>query len=311
MYQQLIEDFVKREGLASSYIEDATRWFLPLLADIERQLVAQDIPPLILGINGAQGSGKSTLAKLINLLLEARGFGVANLGIDDFYLGKAQRLELADQVHPLLSTRGVPGTHDIQAALRILQQLRYASAADKISLPAFDKASDDCVSSALSPSVSGPIDVIIVEGWFIGAKPQVDTELEAAINELEAAEDTDGRWRRFVNAQLAAEYQDLFSQLDLLVMLKAPGFEQVFEWRQLQEQKLRQRATEKVTGIMDDEQLRRFIQHFERLTRHCLRTMSDQADLVFLLDESHRIHDRILNTHQGFYKKPASQIESP
>lgn len=292
MYQQLIEDFVKREGLPSSYVEDATVWFLPLLMEIEARLAAQNAPPLIVGINGAQGSGKSTLAKLLALLLESKGFCVANLSIDDFYLSKAKRLELGEQVHPLLSSRGVPGTHDTQSALQILRQLRNATNTDKIILPAFDKASDDCVSSELCSSLSGPVDIIILEGWFIGARPQQAAELEAAINELEAMEDADGQWRMFVNQRLAAEYQELFSQLDLLIMLKAPGFEQVFEWRQLQEKKLHQSAADNAAGVMDDSQVRRFIQHFERLTRHCLNTVADQADIVLQLDEQHRVSGR-------------------
>lgn len=294
MYQQLIEDFIKREHLPLSYAEDATQWFLPLLAELEIRLVTEKTRPLIIGINGAQGTGKSTLAKLMASLLESKGFRVANLSIDDFYLSKARRCQLAEEVHPLLSSRGVPGTHDIRLALEILQQLGDASAKDNITLPEFDKAADDCVSSELCPELSGPIHVIIVEGWFIGAKPQQASELESAVNELEAMEDAEGRWRQFVNRRLAEEYQQLFSRLNLLIMLKAPGFEQVFDWRRLQEDKLRRSNTKNTTGLMDDDQLRRFIQHFERLTRHCLDTVADRADLVFLLDKHHRISGRIL-----------------
>ena len=289
MYPQLIADFVKREQLPASYIEDARVWFLPLLIEIETRLAAQTSPPIVVGINGAQGSGKSTLAKLLALLLESKGFCVANLSIDDFYLGKAKRLELGQQVHPLLSSRGVPGTHDTQSALRTLQLLLDAGNSDEIILPAFDKASDDCVSSELCSRLRGPVQVIILEGWFIGARPQHAAELETAINDLEATEDADGQWRRFVNQRLAAEYQELFAQLDLLIMLKAPGFEQVLEWRQLQERKLRHSAADNAAEVMNDSQILRFIAHFERLTRHCLDTVAEQADIVFQLDEQHRV----------------------
>ncbi len=292
MYQQLIEDFIKLEGLPPSYAEDATVWFLPLLAELETRLSNKKQRPLVIGINGAQGTGKSTLAKLLSLLLETRGLYTANLSIDDFYLSRARRLELAAEVHPLLACRGVPGTHDTQTALQILHALRHATASDTVILPLFDKATDDCVPAGLCPRLNGPIDVIILEGWFVGARPQPDTELEKPINELEALEDADGRWRHFVNQRLAAGYQPLFSQLDFLILLKAPGFEQVYEWRQLQEEKLRRRAPSNASGLMDDSEVRRFIQHFERLTRHCLSTLTTQADWVFELDKNHRLCGR-------------------
>lgn len=293
MYQQLIDDFIQRERLPSSYKEDVHRWFIPLLDEFEARLKAQTTQALVIGINGAQGTGKSTLAKLIALLLEAKGFTPANLSIDDFYLSKAQRSKLAEEIHPLLSSRGVPGTHGTGTALGVLQQLKNATAADKVVLPAFDKATDDCIAAELCPTLNGPVDIIILEGWFVGAKPQLASALEPAINELESAEDADGQWRHFVNQQLGQEYQQIFSQLDLLVMLEAPNVEQVFEWRQLQEAKLRQASQENSAGLMDDEQLQRFIQHFERLTRHCLDTVAKQADIVFQLDENHRVKNRI------------------
>ena len=292
MYQQLIDDFIQREALPSSYALDAGQWFLPLFSEIVESLRQPKLHPLLVGINGAQGTGKSTLAGLLAAVLEAEQFTVATLSIDDFYLSKARRQQLANEVHPLLASRGVPGTHDIDLALGKIRELVAAKAGTAVVLPSFDKAVDDCLTLEHCSCVEGPLDLIILEGWFIGVGAQADADLQQPLNPLEELEDVDGYWRRYVNRQLAAGYQDLFAQFQLLIMLQAPQFEQVFEWRKLQEDKLRQRSDANADGLMDDAQLKRFIQHFERLTRHCLSSLPGKADVVFRLDSEHRVIGR-------------------
>ena len=290
MYQQLIEDFIQQEHLPANFLLDATQCYLPLILDIEAKIQSNQQAPFLIGINGAQGTGKSTMAKLLCTLLTESGHRVANLSIDDFYYSKSKRQELADTVHPLLASRGVPGTHDVDLALRLLEQLRTAGPEQQISLPGFDKSLDDCRPVADCEKIHGPVDIIIIEGWFVGVKPQAKDKLSPAINDLEENEDCDGRWRAYVNAQLAGAYQSLFEKFHMLLMLQAPGFEQVLEWRSLQEEKLRAAVTEDASGLMDRKAIERFIQHFERLTRHCLQTLPDSADRVFRLDSEHRIH---------------------
>lgn len=291
MYQQLIDEFVRQESLPAAYRQDAQTWFAPLLAELKTQIADSETSPFVIGISGAQGTGKSTLAKLLCYMLQQDGYAVAQLSIDDFYLSRARRKQLADQVHPLLVSRGVPGTHDTALALSIFAQLRAAREHDRVILPAFDKASDDCLPVERCPGIEGALDVIILEGWFVGVEPQPDAELSAALNELEASRDEDARWRRYVNQQLGLEYQELFAQLDLLIMLQAPAFEQVSAWRKLQEDKLR-RSNPGASGLMSDAQIDEFIQHFERLTRHSLATLPGYADIVFRLDAQHRIASR-------------------
>lgn len=288
MYQQLIDQFVRQEALPETYAGDAERYILPLLSDIGNALGEKDGRGFVLGINGAQGTGKSTLAKLLTLLLEKDGYRVANLSIDDFYYSKAERQSLARSVHPLLAARGVPGTHDCAQALTLLERLLNAADDELITLPGFDKSTDDRLPAEHCSQIRGPVDVVILEGWFVGAKPQQEGALIEAINPLEAQEDSDGRWRRYVNEKLAADYQTLFDRLDWLLLLAAPGFDQVFEWRSLQEEKLRQRSAGNASGLMSPEEIARFIQHFERLTRHCLETLPNTADRVLLLDAEHR-----------------------
>jgi len=289
MYQQLIKDFIQQERLPSTYLLDATQYFLPLVRDIKAEIQSSRKGPFLIGINGAQGTGKSTLAKLLSALLTSSGYRTVNLSIDDFYYSKAKRQELADEIHPLLRSRGVPGTHDVDLALNLIEQLCAAGSNQQITLPRFDKSLDDCRPVAACEQIQGPIDIIILEGWFVGAKAQAGDELTQAINELEINEDSDGRWRAYVNQQLAGSYQSLFEKIHILLMLQAPGFEQVLEWRSLQEEKLRTLVVTDASGLMDRKAIKHFIQHFERLTRHCLRTLPDSADRVFQLNTEHRI----------------------
>ena len=222
-------------------------------------------------------------------MLSAREFRVANFSIDDFYLTQSERNQLAESQHPLLATRGVPGTHDISLLMTKFEELKNLKAEQVCELPRFNKAIDDRCGTEDWQKLIGPIDAVILEGWFVGAPPQATRDIELPINALEKTEDADGSWRKYANYQLADQYQSAFDQLDLLIMLKAPSFKQVSEWRSLQEEKLKKIGPIDSPGIMDEEQLARFIQHYERLTRHCLEYLPVKADVLFDLDTDHRI----------------------
>lgn len=293
MNPQLIQDFLHAEQLPHAYGEDAEQWFVPLAARLIERCNRVDNEPLFVGINGAQGTGKTTLSKFLSHCCREAGLRVVELSIDDFYLSHAARQALAKEVHPLLATRGVPGTHDTRALHECLDRLFSSEVAEAAFIPRFDKATDNPVPNQHGSLVHGPVDLVILEGWFIGVGPEAESKLSEPINELEAQSDPEGSWRRYVNAALANDYVPLFSRMDIMVMLQAPSFEQVYAWRGLQEEKLRQGrqavAGSGLTGIMSTEQLSRFIQHFERLTRHGLATLSASADLVFKLNKDHRI----------------------
>ena len=288
MYSQLISDFVENQVLPDSYREDALEFFVPLIDLIANRTLDSE-HTLNVGINGAQGTGKTTLGKLLVTLLSAREFRVANFSIDDFYLTQSERNQLAESQHPLLATRGVPGTHDISLLMTKFEELKNLKAEQVCELPRFNKAIDDRCGTEDWQKLIGPIDAVILEGWFVGAPPQATRDIELPINALEKTEDADGSWRKYANYQLADQYQSAFDQLDLLIMLKAPSFKQVSEWRSLQEEKLKKIGPIDSPGIMDEEQLARFIQHYERLTRHCLEYLPVKADVLFDLDTDHRI----------------------
>ncbi len=231
----------------------------------------------LIGLCGAQGSGKSTIARATVHLLTATGRKAVALSLDDFYLSREARGWLADKVHPLLAVRGPPGTHDVALGCAILDGLTQPGATP---LPGFDKATDERLPRSAWGAAEGPLDVVILEGWCVGARPQPLDRLEPHINALEREQDAGRIWRSYVNRQLAEPYQALFARLDRLVLLQAPGFDVVRGWRTEQEAKLRARTG---AGMSDDE-VARFVQHYERLTRWILEEMPARADWVIPLD---------------------------
>lgn len=295
------QQFLTRNKLPESYLLSAEKWFSPLLEEYQNP----SKKPLIIGINGSQGSGKSTLADyLCTVLNERYDLRCVSLSLDDFYLTKLERQQLAIEVHPLLETRGVPGTHDIPLALKTLAQLVDGSVQTLI--PRFDKSRDDRMPMEQCDSISGQVDIIILEGWCVGAKPQTADQLVEPLNSLEAEQDTDGVWRNTVNQALAGEYQALFAQLDQLIMLQAPSFESVFNWRLEQEEKMRARigalnsgpsateasangAKESANGIMTASQIAEFIAHYQRITEQSLREMPLRADHLLQLGSQRQI----------------------
>jgi D-glycerate 3-kinase len=252
------------------------RAFYATVADRIAAAARAQGPGFVVGVSGPQGSGKTTAVNAMTDLVAARGLSVAKLALDDLYLPLEARRRLAAEVHPLLLTRGVPGTHDVDLGVRILDCLTKGGAID---IPRFDKATDD-----RSPMVwmhSGPpMDVILFEGWCVGARPQGPSALREPVNALERERDPQGVWRAYVNAALAGPYQDLFAPIDLLVLLQPPGFEMVLRWRQQQERQLRAASP---GGGMSDAELSVFVQHYERLTRHIQAEMPVRADIVVKL----------------------------
>lgn len=283
--QQQIEQF----DLPDTFMQDVEQYLLPLAEHIAAQAKSLERCTLI-SINGSQGSGKSTMTVFLQQILQHH-FNLisAVVSIDDFYLTRAQRKLLSQQVHPLFATRGVPGTHDIELAKNTLQNLKNCSAQSPCRIPVFDKSIDDRADETLWPLVDSPVDVILFEGWCNHAPMQSEQELTVPINDLEKNEDAEGVWRHYVNQQLQQYHTNLFSQADTLIFMQIPAFEKVYEWRGLQEHKLKKATDESRQGVMDQQQLIRFIQHYERITRSCLKGLPDTADIILKIDHDHRI----------------------
>jgi D-glycerate 3-kinase len=252
-----------------------------LCTSIGDRLKAQVRKPLVVGISGAQGSGKSTLADKIALQLRRDGLSVATLSLDDLYLTRSEREALGQVVHPLLKVRGVPGTHDVGLGLSIFADIE---AGRTLLLPRFDKALDNRAPVERWTRVSHPLDVLIFEGWCVGARPQPFSSLAEPVNALEREQDRSGKWRQFANEALATDYQRLFARIHFQIFLEAPAWEVVLNWRIQQEQDLRCKSTGHSCAVMDDQEVERFVQHYERLTRHMLDEMPKRADFTIVLE---------------------------
>ncbi|MDF1831151.1 MAG: phosphoribulokinase [Porticoccaceae bacterium] len=289
----LLTNFMKKHRLPDDFLNTIDEYYLPLAQWIDNHRTVNRT--WIIGLNGAQGTGKSTLSNVLKIILEQHfTCNTAIISLDDLYFPRADRKALAQSVHPLLQTRGVPGTHDTQLGIQTLHQLKHLKAGQTLPLPRFDKACDEPLSKDQWEVFTGPADVVIFEGWCMGSSAETKDALARPINQLESKEDKKALWRHYVNDKLQTTYRELFACNDLLIMLKAPNFECIHRWRWQQEQKLAATITadsalKQGTQLMDEAGITRFIQHYERLTRHNLAKLPEQADILLTLNEEHTI----------------------
>ena len=285
-----IRGFITRNSLPEHYLQQASIWFDPIVETLVKHHFSAG-RTLVVGINGCQGSGKTTLADYLCTCLQNRGLKAVAISIDDFYLTRKQRQQLATDVHPLLSTRGVPGTHDLELALDTLQQLSQNSGDVKI--PKFNKAQDERLPEELWSRVETPLDIIILEGWCVGITAEAEESLLEPMNQLELVQDPNAEWRSYINQQLVTNYPELWQLIDRLIMLQAPSFSCVYNWRLEQEQKLAARSdltdSSSNNHIMAAEEIKQFIQHYERLTRHSLKYLPQNCQHLFQLTNKRQV----------------------
>ena len=303
-YQQVIEQEIQRHKLPKEFMSTISDFYKPLAEKIIQNSNKRNSSQfLFLGLQGTQGSGKSTCAAFLKLLFEeAYKKRTLVISIDDFYLTLNERQTLANEVHPLLITRGVPGTHDLGLLQNTLQACNDLTNLP-FQAPVFNKAADDRHPPSNWQTINEPVDIIILEGWCVGIPPQSEGALNKAINELELKEDSEKNWRKYVNQQLKGNYAELYAQFDHLITLQAPSFECVYEWRLLQEQKLKHSLMElgkekNATKVLSPIELKRFISHYERLTRHALEVLPEKSDWVLSLNADHSFSRLIINTNK-------------
>ncbi len=243
--------------------------------------------PLIVGLCGTQASGKSTACAQLAEFFAAQGLRVGILSLDDLYLGQAARAALAATLHPLFATRGPPGTHNVALGIATLDAFKRG---DAIRLPRFDKRADEPLPESDWPHLPAKSDLLLFEGWCVGARPQTEAELRAPVNALEEGDDPDGIWRQAFNVHLEGPTGDLFNRIDRLAYIRPPSFDIVKAWRCEQEHAyLATDRPEGAAAAMTDAQVARFIAHYERLTRHIMAEMPGRADLTVQLDESRNV----------------------
>ena len=263
------------------------KFYIPMSFWIERKYKKKG-KTLFLGVSGGQGSGKTTVTGILKIILKKffkRQIHVSS--IDDFYKTLEERNKMSNKIHSLFKTRGVPGTHDINLVKKFFNFIKKEKFR-KIKLPKFEKARDDRLKKKYWYSVKKKPEIVILEGWCVGAKPQSNSLIRKPINILEKYEDRDLIWRKYVNEKLKKEYKKLFAMIDYLIFMKVPNFNMIFKWRLLQENKLRKKSYLK-TKVMSYNEIKRFIMFYQRITLQMIKDLSKSASIVMLLKKNHEI----------------------
>ena len=245
---------------------------------------------MIVGLSGGQGTGKTTISSIIKIILEKYfKLNVFKISIDDFYKTRKERIILSKKVHPLLKTRGVPGTHDIDMMLNLFRKVK-AKKLKSLSLPKFDKSIDDRLSKNKWYKVKSKPDIVIFEGWCVGAKSQSTKQLIKPINSLERFNDKSMKWRKYVNLNLKNKYKKFHSMMDCLLYLKAENFALLRKWRLIQEKKLKiKNKNKKNSKVMNKQEVLNFMMTYQRITEHMLKTATKYSSIVMSLNGHHQI----------------------
>ena len=275
------DKFKSKEKMTKSFLVPISFWIASK---------ASKKNPYIVGLAGGQGAGKTTITSIISIILRKYfKLNVFVISIDDFYKTRKERYLLSKKIHPSLITRGVPGTHDINIMLDFFKKAK-SKKFKSLKLPKFNKAIDDRYKKKLWYSIKKRPDVIIFEGWCVGAKAEKNNTLKKAINSLEKTDDEKLIWRKHVNNQLKSKYKKLYNQLNCLLYLKANNFSLLQEWRLKQEKKLWLKNSKSSNNkIMNKKDVFKFMQTYQRVTQNMLRFAPKYASIILNLNSNHQI----------------------
>ena len=292
-YKKIREKYLKflksQEVLTEPFrnkMSQLDNFFLPISHSIYK-IFKNKKRTIIVGLTGGQGSGKSTISSILKIILK-EGFNLNTVifSIDDFYKTSKQRKKMSIRISPLFLTRRVPGTHDTRMLYSCLKNLKKIKSKN-FSIPKFDKSNDDRRPKKYWQKVKKKADIVIFEGWCVGATPQKNKDLIVPINILEKEKDKKRIWRNYVNKELKTNYKKIFKLIDTTIFLKVPSFEHVYKWRLLQEKKLSKISKGK--KIMTKKEIKNFIMFYERLTKYMLKHLSNKVQFLINVDTKHRL----------------------
>jgi D-glycerate 3-kinase len=241
----------------------------------------------IIGIQGPQGCGKSTMASALVEEWGRAGVRATAVSIDDFYLTHAEQEALAARHdgNPYLRYRGYPGTHDVALGRRTIDALASLGDAQSTAVPVYDKSAHrgrgDRAPGSAWRRVTGPIDVLVVEGWMLGFTP-VDADAGAGAFTVDPALEAPNRYLE--------AYRAWHERLDAFVHMHVDSLDAVVHWRMDSERARRERGE----PALSDEEARDYIERFlpaYRLWVPQLRAHPPCSELTTIeLAEDRRLH---------------------
>jgi D-glycerate 3-kinase len=256
--------------------------YLPVLSFSVSRLDAAAPRPAVIGLQAPQGAGKTTLATHVLACLPDLGLRGVSVSIDDFYLTRTEQLRLAaaHPGNPYLEHRGYPGTHDVPLGERTIAALRTLgdSQAASVPVPAYDKSAHggrgDRRPEADWPVVTGPLDLVIVEGWMLGFTPVEESRLPDS---------------HLVTPNRAlADYARWHRQIDAWVVLRALDPAYVLRWRVEAEENMKKADRPGLSREAIEDYVRRFLPAY-RLYGGAPRGIGPDAVLTLWLDEVRRV----------------------
>ena len=275
-------------------INNLKKNYIPISFCIEKKY-KEKRKTLFLGFSGSQGSGKTTITSILKIILKTFfKRDVCVVSIDNFYKTFNERRKMAKKIHPLFETRGVPGTHDITLLKKFLINIKK-NKFKRFKIPKFDKSEDDRMKSKHWSKIKKRPEIVILEGWCVGAIPQSNSLLKKPVNVLESKYDKKFKWRKYVNQKLKNEYKKVFSMIDYYIFMKVPNFRMVFKWRLLQEKKLKKMSRPN-KKIMTYDQIKRFVMFYQRITLQMIKDLSKSASIVMLLKKNQEIKKLLFKT---------------
>ena len=175
------------------------------------------------------------------------------MSIDDVYLTHAEQRAPAGR-HPgnrYLEHRGYPGTHDVALGAEALRALRGARSGEVVARPTYDKSAHggrgDRRPRAEWPTVTGPLDLVVIEGWMLGF-PALDAAALARLADRDLA----------AAAALLPPYAAWTDELDAFVRMDPADPRDVVRWRVDAEQARRAAGAATLT----DDEARDYVERF-------------------------------------------------
>ncbi len=234
--------------------------------------------PVFIGIQAPQGAGKTTLVQQMLELLPDLGLSGVGLSIDDFYLTRAEQLQVAaaHPGNPYLEHRGYPGTHDVDLGVRTLDALREPTGGI-VRVPRYDKSAHggrgDRAPESAWTEVQRPLDLVFLDGWMLGFEQVPEDRLPDP---------------RMIPANRAlASYSPWLERLDAFVVLRAKDPNYVVNWRIQAEESAKAQGRPGLSREATEDYIRRFLPAYETYGVAAPRRFADRT-LEIVIDGERR-----------------------